>query len=72
MPEELAWSGRIVLDAVIAREPTPLLRRVAAGGGVAIDGHAWWIRQGSLQMEALAGHRFDLAEMQEALDATAR
>jgi 3-dehydroquinate dehydratase type I len=72
VPEEVTWRERVVLDAVIAREPTPLLRRVTAGGGIAIDGNAWWIRQGRLQMEALAGRRFDLDEMQEALDATAR
>jgi 3-dehydroquinate dehydratase type I len=72
MPEEVDWSGRAVLDAVIAPEPTPLLRRVVEGGGVAIDGTSWWIRQGRCQMEALVGHHFDLAEMQEALDATTR
>jgi 3-dehydroquinate dehydratase/shikimate dehydrogenase len=69
MPRYISWRGKTVLDAVISREPTPLLQRVQDGGGEAIDGKQWWIEQGALQMEALTGHDLSLAAMKEALDA---
>jgi 3-dehydroquinate dehydratase type I len=67
VPETLGWEGKVVLDAVISLEPTPLLRQVAQGGGTAIPGTAWWVRQGALQVGVMTGNDLPVAEVREAL-----
>jgi shikimate dehydrogenase len=65
-------AGRIVLDMVIAREPTPLLRQAeAAGAAERIPGTAMWAHQGVLQMEILTGLRLDAADVRRRAESEA-
>jgi 3-dehydroquinate dehydratase/shikimate dehydrogenase len=63
MPPGVEWAGRTVLDMVLVPRASPLLVRVARGGGRAIAGIEMWLRQGALQLSALTGLRVEAEEL---------
>ena len=57
MPFTAPLTNCAVLDLVLAPDTTPLLKRVAQGGGEAIRGIEMWLLQGARQVSALTGLR---------------
>lgn len=70
MPAGVPFAGRTVLDVVVMPKgrPTPLLERAAAEGGRTVSGTEMWLRQGVLQMRALAGLELDPEKLREHLN----
>lgn len=68
MPPGVDYNGRVVLDAVLRAEPTPLRKEVEAGGGQALGGLDWWVEQGAEQTSLLTGEKISVEELKEALD----
>lgn len=55
LPPGLDHRDRVVLDLVLRGQGTPLLRDVAASGGVALSGHRHWVHQGAAQWAWFTG-----------------
>ena len=70
MPQDTSLHGRVVLDAVLSWQRTPLLRRAAAAGAVIFSGADWWVRQGAAQLPLLTGHQATVEELELNLAAT--
>ena len=68
LPEKTTFAGRLVIDAVMIPEGTPLTRRAAASGAKVVDGYEMWVRQGALQMSRLLGQPVAVGDLQAQLD----
>jgi 3-dehydroquinate dehydratase/shikimate dehydrogenase len=55
IPDRVDLKGKVVIDGVIAKEPTPLLKRAEAEGAYVAGGLAFWTEQGSRQLELFQG-----------------
>ena len=64
LPRGAQLRGRVVLDAVLRWEPTPLLRRARAAGAILFSGADWWVRQGAAQLPLLTGYPATVAELE--------
>jgi shikimate 5-dehydrogenase len=54
---------------VVARKETPLISSaIAAGAKLAIPGQEMWLRQGTLQLEAITGLRVATADLRGILN----
>ena len=68
LPPGVPLVGREVLDMVAARQPTPLVLRAQAAGAHATPGTEMWLRQGTLQMKAIAGLELTVEQIREFLN----
>jgi len=68
MPPGVWYEDRVVLDAVLRAEPTPLRREVEQSGGRTLGGLDWWVEQGAEQISLLTGEEISVEELRQALD----
>ena len=68
LPAEVPLAGREVLDLVASPKPTPLIARALAAGARATAGTEMWLRQGTLQMKAIADLDLSVEEISEHLN----
>jgi len=68
VPPGVSLTGKAVLDVVMHATTTPLMARAAAEGAkAAISGTEMWVRQGVLQMRAIAGLELSATRLREHL-----
>ncbi|HEY3449019.1 MAG TPA: type I 3-dehydroquinate dehydratase [Myxococcales bacterium] len=68
VPPGISLKGKTVLDVVMHATTTPLMARAAAEGAkAAISGTEMWVRQGVLQMRAIAGLELSANRLREHL-----
>jgi 3-dehydroquinate dehydratase/shikimate dehydrogenase len=63
VPEGLSLERKIVLDAVLAPGPTPLLTKASSEGAHLAGGLEFWTEQGARQMKLLGGPKTTPAEL---------
>ena len=64
LPPDANLADRVVLDAVLRMEETPLLGRARAAGAVCFSGPDWWVRQGAAQLPLITGQPASVAELE--------
>jgi 3-dehydroquinate dehydratase/shikimate dehydrogenase len=68
LPAGVGLAGRCLLELVLARDtPTPLVARARTEGAEVIDGIAFWLEQGALQLAAMLDLRVTPGELREYL-----
>lgn len=67
LPPQVELAHRVVLDAVIRSEPTPLLQQAEARGARTISGMQWWVQQGAEQISLLCGEQITVEQLQRAV-----
>ncbi|MBU0756191.1 MAG: hypothetical protein KJ645_13695, partial [Planctomycetes bacterium] len=51
VPESVSLKGKVVIDAVLSNDPTPLLKRASSEGAQFAGGLDFWTEQGSRQLQ---------------------
>ncbi len=68
LPPKMTLEGRLIVDAVMSREGTPLIRRATAVNRTAVDGFGLWVRQGATQMSRFLDRTVTSEELEEILE----